>query len=99
MFPNPFARNSFVTFGSSLRSRDQDSILKFNLLSSDIRMLVTGLAGLEVWCQRMTEAYPGVRISNMTEAWRDGLGFAAIIHRHRPDLIDFGSLKPGDIQR
>ena len=64
-----------------------------------IRMLVTGLAGLEVWCQRMTETYPGVRISNMTEAWRDGLGFAAIIHRHRPDLIDFGSLKPGDIQR
>ena len=62
-------------------------------------MLVTGLAGLEVWCQRMTETYPGVRISNMTEAWRDGLGFAAIIHRHRPDLIDFGSLKPGDIQR
>ena len=69
------------------------------MTSSPIRMLVTGLAGLEVWAQRMTETYPGVRISNMTEAWRDGLGFAAIIHRHRPDLIDFGSLKSGDIQR
>ena len=62
-------------------------------------MLVTGLAGLEVWCQRVTETYSGVRISNMTEAWRDGLGFAALIHHHRPDLIDFESLKPGDIQR
>ena len=95
MFPNPFARNSFVTFSSSLRSRDQKILLESNFF----RMLVTGLAGLEVWAQRMTETYPGVRISNMTEAWRDGLGFAAIIHRHRPDLIDFGSLKPGDIQR
>ena len=94
LFPNPFARNSFVTFSSLLRSRDQKI-----LFASHIRMLLTGLAGLEVWAQRMTETYPGVRISNMTEAWRDGLGFAAIIHRHRPDLIDFGSLKPGDIQR
>ena len=63
------------------------------------RMLVTGTAGLEVWARQVTSSYPGVRLPNMTEAWRDGLAFCAVIHRHRPDLINFAALKPGQIQR
>ena len=63
------------------------------------RMLVTGTAGLEVWARQVTASYPGVRLPNMTEAWRDGLAFCAVIHRHRPDLINFAALKPGQIQR
>ena len=62
-------------------------------------MLLTGVAGLEMWCQRVTQDYPGVNIVNMTESWRDGLGFCAIIHRFRPDLIDFASLKHGQTER
>ena len=62
-------------------------------------MLVTGTAGLEVWARQVTASYPGVRLPNMTEAWRDGLAFCAVIHRHRPDLINFADLKPGQIQR
>jgi len=38
------------------------------------------------------QPYPGVDIKNFTTSWSDGLSFAALIHRWRPDIIDFGSV-------
>ncbi|CAH1155805.1 unnamed protein product [Phaedon cochleariae] len=56
-----------------------------------------GTKGLELWCRKMTEGYPGVKIDNMTTSWRDGLAFCAIIHHFRPDLIDFAKLNKDDV--
>ncbi|KAI5695027.1 hypothetical protein M8J76_013947 [Diaphorina citri] len=56
-----------------------------------------GTKALEMWCRRVTEGYPGVRVDNMTSSWRDGLAFCALIHHFRPDLIDFASLDQRNI--
>lgn len=49
------------------------------------------------WCQKVTDGYHGVKITNLTTSWRNGLAFCAIIHHFRPDLIDFDSLRPSDV--
>ncbi|XP_075155033.1 MICAL-like protein isoform X2 [Haematobia irritans] len=56
-----------------------------------------GTKALELWCRRMTEGYPGVKVDNMTTSWRDGLAFCAMIHHFRPDLIDFDKLNKADV--
>lgn len=52
---------------------------------------------LLLWCQRVTESYKDVNVENMTSSWRNGLAICAIIHRYRPQLIDFDALKAKDM--
>ena len=37
--------------------------------------------------------YPGVSVTNMSTAWKDGLAFCALIHVFYPDNFDWFSLK------
>uniref|UniRef100_A0A669AZY0 Spectrin beta chain n=1 Tax=Oreochromis niloticus TaxID=8128 RepID=A0A669AZY0_ORENI len=45
------------------------------------------------WLWVQGGGYPNVNIHNFTTSWRDGMAFNALIHKHRPDLIDFDKLK------
>ncbi|XP_026671980.1 F-actin-monooxygenase Mical isoform X2 [Ceratina calcarata] len=48
------------------------------------------------WLQKQVALYDSVRIEDMGASFKNGLAICAIIHRYRPNLIDFHSLNPDD---
>uniref|UniRef100_A0AAY4DB07 F-actin monooxygenase n=1 Tax=Denticeps clupeoides TaxID=299321 RepID=A0AAY4DB07_9TELE len=51
------------------------------------------------WCQKQTQGYRGVEVTDLTSSWKSGLALCALIHSYRPDLIDFDSLNEADSSR
>ncbi|XP_053772624.1 F-actin-monooxygenase MICAL3 isoform X1 [Desmodus rotundus] len=51
------------------------------------------------WCQRQTEGYAGVSVTDLTVSWKSGLALCALLHRYRPDLIDFDSLEEQNVEK
>ncbi|XP_051995177.1 MICAL-like protein 1 [Xyrauchen texanus] len=49
------------------------------------------------WCADVCEDYTDVHITDLRSSFTDGLAFCAIIHKHRPDLIDFHSLSKHNV--
>uniref|UniRef100_A0A3Q2P1S6 F-actin monooxygenase n=1 Tax=Fundulus heteroclitus TaxID=8078 RepID=A0A3Q2P1S6_FUNHE len=48
------------------------------------------------WCQKQINGYSKVLITDLTTSWRSGIALCALIHRFRPQLIDFDSLNEED---
>ncbi|XP_029104012.1 plectin-like isoform X1 [Scleropages formosus] len=66
----------------------QISDIQVNGQSDDM----TAKEKLLLWAQRMVEGYQGLRCDNFTTSWRDGKLFNAVIHKHRPGLIDMNKV-------
>nr|KAF6437487.1 EH domain binding protein 1 like 1 [Molossus molossus] len=67
--------------------------------NSALPTLVSSSQSLLEWCQEVTAGYRGVRVTNFTTSWRNGLAFCAILHRFYPDKIDYASLDPLNIKQ
>ncbi|XP_016383834.1 uncharacterized protein ehbp1l1b isoform X4 [Sinocyclocheilus rhinocerous] len=61
--------------------------------------LVTSSQSLLEWCQEITKNYKGVKITNFSTSWRNGLAFCAILHHFHPEIIDFDALEPHNIKQ
>ncbi|XP_023576593.1 EH domain-binding protein 1 isoform X2 [Octodon degus] len=86
--------NTVVSAGKDLSTSPKLSPIPSPIL----RRKPNASQSLLVWCKEVTKNYRGVKITNFTTSWRNGLSFCAILHHFRPDLIDYKSLNPQDIK-
>ncbi|XP_031193883.1 EH domain-binding protein 1 isoform X5 [Mastomys coucha] len=86
--------NTVVSAGKDLSTSPKPSPIPSPVLGQKPNASQSLLA----WCKEVTKNYRGVKITNFTTSWRNGLSFCAILHHFRPDLIDYKSLNPQDIK-
>ncbi|XP_043675689.1 EH domain-binding protein 1 isoform X2 [Vespula pensylvanica] len=95
---NVAAENDKNIEHSSLRLPLQPLDFKKNEMNMPKLKEVTPGQDLLEWCKEVTKDYPGVKVTNLTTSWRNGMAFCSIIHHFRPDLIDIESLLSHDVK-
>lgn len=75
---------------------DKNTAMRSKLQPLDLKKNDNGVSGLREntpgqdlleWCKDVTRCYPGVKVTNLTTSWRNGMAFCAIIHHFREDLV------------
>ncbi|XP_041967312.1 protein-methionine sulfoxide oxidase mical3a isoform X16 [Alosa sapidissima] len=72
---------------------------ELRLFEQQLQESVARSSKLLNWCQRQTEGYRAVAVTDLTTSWKSGMALCALIHRYRPDLIDFDSLDERDVAK
>ncbi len=62
-------------------------------------MVKRGKEALLLWCKAHTHGYENVQITDFTTSWHNGLAFCALLHKFYPEMIDYASLKPEEVEK
>lgn len=66
-------------------------ILRFQIQDISVEEM-SARDGLLLWCKKKTAGYKNCNVQNFHTSFQDGHAFCALIHKHRPDLLDYNSL-------
>uniref|UniRef100_A0A8C9RZC0 Uncharacterized protein n=1 Tax=Scleropages formosus TaxID=113540 RepID=A0A8C9RZC0_SCLFO len=92
-------QDSGQMLGKERRSEEVGAMLSAtSCLDMGPAELVQSSQSLLQWCQEVTAGYKGVKISNFSTSWRNGLAFCAILHHFCPDKVNYEMLDPYDIK-
>ncbi|XP_049545180.1 EH domain-binding protein 1 isoform X2 [Anopheles darlingi] len=74
-------------------------VVKKDLMKGPPTLLKDSTPGQDLleWCKDVTRNYTGVKVTNLTTSWRNGMAFCAVIHHFYPNLIDMSKLTPGNV--
>uniref|UniRef100_A0A8C7ZJS6 EH domain-binding protein 1-like protein 1 n=1 Tax=Oryzias sinensis TaxID=183150 RepID=A0A8C7ZJS6_9TELE len=75
------------------------TLFSFLLCTQSSSASATSSQSLLKWCQEVTQDHKGVKISNFSTSWRNGLAFCAILHHFHPEKINYKMLDPYDIKQ
>ncbi|XP_055991704.1 cytospin-B isoform X3 [Sorex fumeus] len=103
------SRPPALNFGSTrLLSASTGGLKPQSKLSVERRDPLTALAreyggskrnALLKWCQKKTEGYANIDITNFSSSWSDGLAFCALLHTYLPAHIPYQELNSQEKKR
>ncbi|XP_073764256.1 EH domain-binding protein 1-like protein 1 isoform X11 [Danio rerio] len=97
--PTVPARNKRRAAGDAIDLQEASTAHTLLNSETEIVTLVNSSQSLLEWCQKVTQGYKGVRITNFSTSWRNGLAFCAILHHFHPEKLNYEMLDPYDIKR
>ncbi|XP_029467379.1 cytospin-B [Rhinatrema bivittatum] len=90
-----------LSFGTKMSALASSSFRSQSKLSVERKDPLAALAreyggskrnGLLKWCQKKTEGYPDIDITNFSGSWSDGLALCALLHTYLPAHIPYQEL-------
>ncbi|XP_010136529.1 PREDICTED: cytospin-B [Buceros rhinoceros silvestris] len=97
-----------MAFGSRMLTSTPSSLKPQSKLSVERKDPLAALAreyggskrnALLKWCQKKTEGYQNIDITNFSSSWSDGLAFCALLHTYLPAHIPYQELNSQDKKR
>ncbi|KAM9218435.1 cytospin-B isoform 3-T3 [Leptosomus discolor] len=98
--PMAFSSRTLTSTPSSLKPQSKLSVERKDPLAALAREYGGSKRNaLLKWCQKKTEGYQNIDITNFSSSWSDGLAFCALLHTYLPAHIPYQELNGQDKKR